>query len=29
MAINLKLIDKLQANYRKPEDIIGKNGLVK
>jgi putative transposase len=29
MAIDLKLIDKLLANYKKPEDIIGENGLLK
>ena len=29
MAINLKLIDKLLADYKKPEDIIGDNGLLK
>ena len=29
MAINHKLIDELLANYQKPEDIIGKNGLLK
>ena len=29
MAIDLKLIDKLLADYRKPEDIIGENGLLK
>jgi len=29
MAIDLKLIDKLLANYQKPEDIIGENGLLK
>src|ERR1700733_4261042 len=29
MAIDLKLIDKLLADYKKPEDIIGENGLVK
>src|ERR1700690_372683 len=29
MAIDLKLIDKLLADYKKPEDIIGKNGLLK
>lgn len=29
MAIDLKLIDKLVADYKKPEDIIGENGLLK
>src|SRR5580658_10193334 len=29
MAIDLKLIDKLLADYKKPEDIIGENGLLK
>src|SRR5580693_5692167 len=29
MAIDLKLIDKLLAGYKKPEDIIGENGLLK
>ncbi len=29
MAIDLKLIDKLLAGYKKPEDIIGKNGLLR
>ena len=29
MAIDLKLIDKLLADYRKPEDLIGENGLLK
>ena len=29
MAINHKLIDELLANYQKPEDIIGENGLLK
>jgi hypothetical protein len=29
MAIDLKLIDKLLAEYKKPEDIIGENGLLK
>src|ERR1700691_427253 len=29
MAIELKLIDKLLADYKKPEDIIGENGLPK
>jgi len=27
MAIDRKLIDELLANYKKPEDIIGENGL--
>jgi len=29
MAINPKLLDELLANYQKPEDIIGENGLLK
>src|SRR6267378_7210089 len=29
MAIDLKLIDKLLADYKTPEDIIGENGLLK
>ena len=29
MAIDLKLIDKLLADYKKPEDVIGENGLLK
>jgi len=29
MAIDLKLIDKLLADYKKPEDIIGEDGLLK
>ena len=29
MAIYLDLIDKLLADYKKPEDIIGENGLLK
>src|SRR5438105_7467806 len=29
MAIDRKLIDELLANYKKPEDIIGENGLLK
>ncbi len=29
MTINLKLIDELLADYKKPEDIIGENGLLK
>ena len=29
MAIDLNLIDKLLADYKKPEDIIGENGLLK
>jgi putative transposase len=29
MAIDPKLIDKLIADYKKPEDIIGENGLLK
>src|SRR6202142_3492130 len=29
MAIDLKLIDQLLVNYKKPEDIIGENGLLK
>lgn len=29
MALDLKLIDKLLVNYKKPEDIIGEHGLLK
>ena len=29
MAIDLNLIDKLLADYKKPENIIGENGLLK
>ena len=29
MAIDKKLIDELLTNYKKPEDIIGENGLLK
>src|SRR5271156_1423525 len=29
MAIDLNLIDKLLADYKKPEDIIGEHGLLK
>src|SRR5438067_269593 len=29
MAIDLKLIDKLLADYKRSEDIIGENGLLK
>src|SRR6266700_2241157 len=29
MAIDLKIIDKLLADYKSPEDIIGENGLLK
>jgi hypothetical protein len=29
MAIDLKLIDKLLADYKKPEDIIWENGPLK
>jgi putative transposase len=29
MAIDLKLIDELLKNYKKPEDIIGEGGLLK
>jgi putative transposase len=29
MAMDTKLIDKLLADYKKPEDIIGENGLLK
>jgi len=29
MAIDLKLIDQLLGDYKKPEDIIGENGLLK
>jgi putative transposase len=28
-AIDIKLIDNLLVGYKKPEDIIGKNGLLK
>ncbi len=28
MAIDLDLIDKLLADYKKPEDIIGENGFI-
>lgn len=28
MAIDLKLVDKLLADYKKPEEIIGENGLL-
>ena len=28
MAIDLRLIDKLLADYKSPEDIIGENGLL-
>lgn len=29
MAIDLKLIDKLLAAYKKPEDVTGEHGLLK
>jgi putative transposase len=29
MAIDQKLIDQLLTDYKKPEDIIGENGLLK
>jgi len=29
MAIDLKPIDKLLLGYKKPEDMIGENGLLK
>ena len=29
MAIDKTLIDQLLADYKKPEDIIGENGLLK
>jgi putative transposase len=29
MAVDPDLIDKLLANYKSPEDIIGENGLLK
>ena len=29
MVIDLKLVDKLLADYKRPEDIIGENGLLK
>ena len=29
MAIDKIIIDQLLANYKKPEDIIGENGLLK
>jgi putative transposase len=29
MAIDKKLIDQLLTGYKKPEDIIGENGLLK
>src|SRR5437868_11104827 len=29
MAIDKKLIDELLTDYKKPEDIIGENGLLK
>ena len=28
MAIDLRLVDKLLADYKKPEDLIGENGLA-
>ena len=29
MALDNKLIDQLLADYKRPEDIIGENGLLK
>jgi putative transposase len=29
MAIDKKLIDQLLSDYKKPEDLIGENGLLK
>jgi putative transposase len=29
MTINPKVLDELLANYKKPEDMIGENGLLK
>ena len=29
MAIDLQLIDKMLVDYKSPEDIIGKDGLLK
>ena len=29
MALDKKLIDQLLADYKKPEDIIGENSLLK
>ena len=29
MAVDQKLIDELLRDYKKPEDIIGENGLLK
>src|SRR5450759_2961145 len=29
MTIDVKLIDQLLTDYKKPEDIIGENGLLK
>ena len=29
MAMDLKPIDKLLADYQSPEDVIGENGLLK
>ena len=29
MAVDPELIDKLLADYKTPEDIIGENGLLK
>jgi putative transposase len=29
MTVSNELIDRLLANYKKPEDIIGENGLLK
>ena len=29
MTINPKLLDEVLANYKKPEDMMGENGLLK
>lgn len=29
MTVSIELIDSLLANYKKPEDLIGENGLLK
>ena len=29
MAINLDLIDQLLKDHKKPEDVLGENGLLK
>ncbi len=29
MTVNNELIDRLLADYKKPEDLIGENGLLK